>query len=145
MIFLLNLGGFYDASIVRIGCHRIENATNLNQEDEQVDGDLSKMITLSANQSNENNEEYCRLALESFTINNNSTQGGDGNGEDNQEQGSDKQWFQVNIEKLSQCIINDAEEVGCDECGVRFYHNILMDSDEIFAPNKYNDETVQVG
>ena len=134
----------YDDSIVRIGCHRVENVTNQNKEGKEVDGDLSKTITIALNASLENGKDYCQLAMADSNNNKNLKQGGEENEDNNQDEGSDKKWFQLNIERFAQCTISDAEDVGCDECGVRFYHNILKDSDKIFAPIEYYDQIVTV-
>ena len=70
--------------------------------------------------------------------------GGDENEDNYEDDGTNKKWFQLNIEKFAQCKISDADDVGCDECGVCFYHNILMDSDKIFAPIEHDDYIVPV-
>ena len=53
-------------------------------------------------------------------------------------------WTQVDITKWSQCTIVDAEEVGCDECDVHFYHNFLLESDKIFAPIEDDVQAITV-
>ena len=109
-----------------------------------MDGDLSKTITIAINPSYENETDYCKMAIAEYTNKKNLTQGGDGDEDNIQDERNNKKWFQLNIEKFAQCTISDAEDVGCDECGVRFYHNILMDSDKIFAPIQNDNEVVIV-
>ena len=109
-----------------------------------MDGDLSKTITISINPSYENERDYCKIAIAEYTKKKNLTQDGDENEDYKQDERNNKKWFQLNIEKFAQCTISDAEDVGCDECGVRFYHNILMDSDKIFAPIQNDNEVVMV-
>ena len=61
-----------------------------------------------------------------------------------EEKAKNKNRKQVDITKWVQCTIVDAEEVGCDECDVRFYHNILLESDKIFAPIEDDDQAITV-
>ena len=42
----------------------------------------------------------------------------------------------VDLLTMQQCIMAGSEEVGCDGCSIRFYHNEI-DRDNIFDPTKH--------
>ena len=42
----------------------------------------------------------------------------------------------VDLLTMQQCIMTGTEEVGCDGCSIRFYHNEIY-RDNIFDPTKY--------
>lgn len=41
----------------------------------------------------------------------------------------------INLPELQQCTMEGSEEIGCEGCNIRFYHNGL-DRDDIFDPTK---------
>ena len=44
----------------------------------------------------------------------------------------------VNLPQMQQCTMEGSEEVGCEGCSIRFYHNGI-DRDDIFDPTKNGD------
>ena len=154
--FFKILAHFYNESIVRVGCHT-NNATK---------NDLSKTLTLFKEASSEIETDYCRSVMSDYNGKTNDTLNTRFNGwhqfqlrmngsddtdhddtdpEDIEEDEEDNnKWKQVDITKWSQCIIADAEEVGCDECDVHFYHNFLLESDKIFAPIEDDGHAIAV-